>query len=54
MIRNITTEDYGNRHHVTNITAVQQQSGNLEPTGKLDILISQNYGMIDIDELIND
>src|SRR6266545_1880016 len=50
----ITAKDHGDRHHVTNITAVQQQPGDLGPAGELNINNRQDHGMIDIEELLND
>ena len=56
MTEDITVEDYGDRHHVTDITAAQQQPGDLGPAGELNINNNnrQDHGMIDIEELLND
>ena len=53
MIGNITAEDHGDRHHVTNITATQQQLEDPEPAGELNQTNRQDHGMIDIEELLN-
>ena len=50
----ITMEDHGDGHHVTNITAMQQQPGDLRPTRKLNQTNRQDHEMIDIEELLND
>ncbi len=50
----ITTEDYDDRHHVINITAAQQQPGDLRPIRKLNLINRQDHGIIDIKELFND
>ncbi len=47
-------EDHGDRHYVTDITAVQQQPGNLRSTGELNLNDRQDYKMINIEELLND
>ncbi len=54
MIGNITMEDYGDKHHVTDITAAQQQPENLGPVGKLNLTNRQDHEMIDIEKLLND
>ena len=54
MIESITTEDHDDEHHVTNITAAQQQPKDLRLAGKLNQMDRQNHGMIDIEELLND
>ena len=54
MTEDITAEDYGDRHHVTNITAAQQHPGDLRPAGELNTNNRQDHGMIDIEELLND
>src|SRR6266540_3026564 len=46
---NITAEDHDNRHHVTNITAAQQQPRDLEPAGEFNQNNRQDHGMIDIE-----
>ena len=51
MTGSIIAEDHGDRHHMTDITMAQQQSGDLGPTGELN---RQDHGMIDIEELLND
>ncbi len=51
---NITAEDHGDRHHVTDITAAQQQLGDLESAEEFNQNNRQDYGMIDIEELLND
>ena len=50
----IIAEDYGDRHYVTDITAAQQQLRDLRPVGELNQTNRQDYGMIDIEELLND
>ena len=50
-VTDITVEDHGDGHHVIDITAAQQQPGDLGPAGELN---RQDYGMIDIEELLND
>ena len=50
----IIAEDYSDRHHVTDITAVQQQPRDLRPAEELNQINRQDYGMIDIEELLND
>src|SRR6266540_3704287 len=50
----ITAEDHGDRYHVTDITAAQQQPGDPGPAGELNINNRQDHGMIDIEELLND
>ena len=54
MTENIITKNYGNRHHITDITVTQQQLENLRPTGKLNIIDKQDHEMINIEELLND
>ena len=54
MTESITAEDHGDRYHVTNITAVQQQPGDLGPAGEFNQTNRQDHGMIDIEELLND
>ena len=54
MTESITAEDHGNRHHMTDITAAQQQSGDLGLVGELNQTNKQDHGMIDIEELLND
>ena len=51
---NITAKDHGNRHHVTNITAEQQQLGDLESARELNQNNRQDHGMINIEKLLND
>ena len=53
MTENITVEDHSDRHHVTDITAKQQQFGDLRPAGELNQTNRQDHGMIDIEELLN-
>ena len=50
----ITVEDHGDRHHVTDTTMAQQQLGDPEPAGKLNIYNRQDHGMINIEKLLND
>ena len=47
-------EDHGDGHHVTNITATQQQPEDPGPAGELNQTNRQDHGMIDIEELLND
>ena len=47
-------EDHGDRHHVTDITAAQQQPRNLRPVGELNQTNREDHGMIDIEKLLND
>ena len=54
MTGNITIEDHGDGYHVTDTTAVQQQPGDLRPAGKLNLNDRQDYGIIDIEKLLND
>ena len=54
MTGNLTVKDHGDRHHVTDITVVQQQPGDLRPIGEFNQIIRQDHGMIDIEELLND
>ncbi len=54
MTENITTEDHDDKYHITDITAAQQQSGDLRPIGELNIIERQDHRMINIDKLIND
>ena len=54
MTESITAEDHGDGHHVTDITATQQQPEDLRPAGKLNQTNRQDHGMIDIEELLND
>ncbi len=54
MTERIIAKDHDNRHHVTNITAAQQQPGNLGPVEELNQSDRQDHGMIDIEELLND
>ncbi len=49
-----TAKDHGDRHHVTNTTAAQQQPGDLGLVGELNQINRQDYRMIDIEELFND
>ncbi len=51
---NITAEDHGDRHHVTNITVTQQYFGDSKPIEECNIDDRQDYGMISIEELLND
>ena len=44
MIGIITTEDHGDRHHVTDITAAQQQPGNPGPAENSTKLIDKIIG----------
>ncbi len=53
MIR-ITMKDHGDRYHVIDITMIQQQPEDSGPTEEFNILTQKDYGMINIDELIND
>ncbi len=50
----ITAKDHSNRHYVTNITVTQQQPRDLRPVGELNQINRLDYGMIDIEELLND
>ncbi len=50
MTGSITAEDHGDGHHMTDITAAQQQPRDPRPAGELN---RQNHGMIDIEELLN-
>jgi len=54
MTESIIAEDHSDRHHVTDITAAQQQPGDPEPTEKLNQTNRQDHGMIDIEKLLND
>ena len=47
-------EDHSEGHHVTDITVVQQQPGDLELAEKLNLINRQDHGIINIDELIDD
>ncbi len=49
-----TAEDHGDRHHVTNTTAAQQQPRDLRSVGKLNSINRQDHEIIDIKELLND
>ncbi len=50
----INAKDHGDRYHVTDITMVQQQPGDLRPAEELNQINRQDHGMIDIEELLND
>ena len=50
MTEDITAENHDG-HHVTDITAAQQQPGDPRPAGELN---RQDHGMINIEELLND
>ncbi len=51
----ITAEDHGDRHHVTNITAEQQQPEDSKSIGELNQNNNrQDHKMINIEELLND
>src|SRR6266540_4774340 len=50
----ITAKDHGDRHHVTDTTAAQQQPGDPGPAGEPNINKRQDHRMIDIEELLND
>ena len=54
MTENITAEDHGDRHHVTDTTVAQQQLGDLGSTEEFSSINRQDYGMISIEELLND
>ncbi len=54
MTENITMKDHSDGHYVTSITAVQQQFEDLRPIREFNILVSQDHGMINIEDLIND
>ena len=54
MTENITAEDHGNRYHVTNTTAMQQQPGDPGSIGEFNLTNRQDHEMIDIEELLND
>ena len=51
---NITAEDHDDGHHVTDITAAQQQPGDPGSAGELNQTDRSDYGMIDIEKLLND
>ena len=53
MTEDITAEDHGDRHHVTDITAAQQQPEDLRPAEELNQTNRQDHRMIDIEELLN-
>ena len=50
----ITAEDHGDRHYVTDIIAAQQQPGDPGSAGELNQTDRSDYGMIDIEKLLND
>ena len=50
----IIAEDHGDRHHVTDITAAQQQPEDPGLAEELNQTNRQDHGMIDIEELLND
>ena len=50
----ITVKDHDDRHHVTDIIAAQQQPGDPKPAEELNSTNRQDYGMIDIEKLLND
>ncbi len=54
MTRIITAEDHSDRYHITNITVTQQQPGDLKPAEEFNLTNRQDYGMIDIEELLDD
>ena len=54
MTESITVEDHDDRYHVTDTTAAQQQPEDPEPAGELNSTNRQDYGMIDIEKLLND
>ena len=54
MSESITAKDHDDRYHVINITATQQQPGDLKPAGELNQINRQDHGMIDIEQLLND
>ena len=54
MTESITVEDHGDRHHVTDITAAQQQPGDPRLAGELNTNNGQDHEMINIEELLND
>ena len=54
MTGSITAEDHGDRHHVTDNTAAQQQPEDPGLAGKLTTNNRQDHGMINIEELFND
>ncbi len=47
-------KDHNDRYHVTDIIVTQQQPEDPGPVGELNLNNRQNYGMIDIEELLND
>ncbi len=53
MTENIIAEDHDKGCHVIDIIVAQQQSRDLELAGEFNIIERQDYGMIDIKELIN-
>jgi len=54
VIGNITVKDHDDGHHMTDITAAQQQPGDLEPTRELNTNNRQDHGVINIEKLLND
>ena len=54
MTESITVEDHGDRYHVTDTIAAQQQPGDPGPAGELNSTDRQDHEMIDIEELLND
>ena len=50
----ITAKDHDDRHHMTDITVVQQQPEDPGPAGILNLTNRQDHEMIDIEELLND
>ena len=54
MTKSITAKDHGDRYHVTDNTATQQQPRDSEPAGELNSNNRQDHGMINIEELLND
>jgi len=54
MTESITAKDHDDRHHVTDITVTRQQPRDPGPAGELNTNNRQDYGMIDIEKLLND
>jgi len=50
----ITVKDHGDRHHMTDTTAAQQQPEDLGPARELNLTNRQDHGMIDIEKLLDD
>ena len=54
MTDSITAENHSDKYYVTDITAAQQQPGDLGPSEELNPTNRQDHEMINIEKLLND